>query len=30
MLWFALYSTNLNGPVPTGARRISAGETWQG
>src|ERR1700716_3615594 len=26
----ALNSTNLNGPVPTGLVRISAGDTWQG
>src|SRR5215471_9944061 len=30
MVWFGLYSTNLNGPVPIGAWRISRGETWQG
>src|SRR6476659_2533077 len=26
----ALNSTNLNGPLPRGGVRISAGETWQG
>src|SRR5262245_8353570 len=30
MLWLALYSTNLKGPVPTGAWRMRAGGTWQG
>ncbi len=30
MVWLGLYSTNLNGPVPIGARRISRGETWHG
>src|ERR1043166_2614746 len=30
MVWLGLYSTNLNGPVPIGAWRISRGETWQG
>jgi hypothetical protein len=28
--WFGLNSTNLNGPVPIGYRRISAGATWHG
>src|SRR5262245_56253280 len=30
MVWLGLYSTNLNGPVPIGAWRISRGETWHG
>src|ERR1043165_8591236 len=30
MVWLGLYSTNLKGPVPIGAWRISRGGTWHG